>query len=174
MKWKTIFLAAFLMPISGLWASGEMRLAHVDSKIIFEKYKGTTEAQIEYDRKVAAWEQEANLLQKDVTLADEKLVKQSLILSVERRAELESELAQKKTSLKQFIDKIYGPEGELVKENEKISAPIIEKIKLAINEVALQEGYDMVLDRATGSVLFWKNEQDLTQAVLLELNKSNK
>jgi len=43
-------------------------------------------------------------------------------------------------------------------------------IHKAIQEVALQEGYDMVMDRATGSVLFWKKENDLTQKVLDYLN----
>jgi outer membrane protein len=50
------------------------------------------------------------------------------------------------------------------------SAPIIQLIRKAVNEIALQEGYDMVVDRATGAVLFWKNENDLTQKVLDYLN----
>jgi outer membrane protein len=171
-----VFWSLFLAIISfaSVWAGDEQRIAHVDSKIIFEKYKGTSDAQVEYDRKVAAWEQESNVLQKEVTAAEEKLTKQSLILSADRKVELEAEVAKRKTDLKNFIDRIYGPQGELVKENEKISAPIIEKIRLAINEVALQEGYDMVIDRASGALLFWKNEQDLTQAVLAELNKGIK
>jgi outer membrane protein len=68
------------------------------------------------------------------------------------------------------VERIYGREGELLKENEKVSAPIISLIKKAVNEIALSEGYDLVLDRATGAVLFWKNEQDLTQKVLDYLN----
>jgi outer membrane protein len=151
-------------------AADGMRVAHVDSKLIFEGYKGTRKAQEEYDRQVAKWEQQANLLQKELTLVKERLDKQSLMLSDEQRKELEAEYSRKETDLKNFVERIYGREGELLKENEKVSAPIISLIKKAVNEIALSEGYDLVLDRATGAVLFWKNEQDLTQKVLDYLN----
>lgn len=151
-------------------AADEVRIAHVDSKLVFEGYKGTRKAQEEYDRQVAKWEQQANLLQKELAAIKEKLEKQSLMLSEERRKEMEAEYARKDTELKEFINKIYGRTGQLLSENEKISSPIIQLIRKAIQEIALQEGYDMVLDRATGSVLFWKKENDLTQKVLDYLN----
>jgi outer membrane protein len=152
------------------YSADEVRIAHVDSKLIFEGYKGTRKAQEEYDRQVAKWEQQANLLQKELASIKEKLEKQSLMLSEERKKEMEAEYARKDTELKEFINKIYGRTGDLLTENEKISAPIIQLIRKAIQEIALQEGYDMVLDRATGAVLFWKKENDLTPKVLEYLN----
>ena len=164
-----ILLAALL--VSGT-ASAEdgLRVAHVDSKLSFEGYKGTKKAQEEYDRQVAKWEQQANLLQKELAAIKEKLDKQALMLSDEKRKELEADYAKKNTELKEFIDRVYGRSGELITENEKVSAPIISLIKKAVTEIALQEGYDMVVDRATGSVLFWKDENDLTKKVLDYLN----
>jgi len=119
---------------------------------------------------VAKWEQQANLLQKELGFVKERLEKQSLMISDEQKRELEAEYARKDSELKKFIEKIYGRNGELLTENEKVSAPIIALIKKAITEIALSEGYDYVLDRATGAVLFWKNENDLTQKVLEYLN----
>ena len=164
-----ILLAALL--VSGT-ASAEdgLRVAHVDSKLIFEGYKGTKKAQEEYDRQVAKWEQQANLLQKELAAIKEKLDKQALMLSDEKRKELEADYAKKNTELKEFIDRVYGRSGELITENEKVSAPIISLIKKAVTEIALQEGYDMVVDRATGAVVFWKDENDLTKKVLDYLN----
>ena len=160
-----------LLLFAGLtFASDDMRIAHVDSKLIFDGYKGTRKAQEEYDRQVAQWEQQANLLQKELAALKEKMDKESLMLSEERRKELEAQYNGKDTELKEFISKIYGRQGQLISENEKISGPIIQMIRKAIQEVALQEGYDMVLDRATGAVLFWKKENDLTQKVLDYLN----
>ena len=48
------------------------------------------------------------------------------------------------------------------------------KIKKTIQDVANQEGYDMVLDRAAGAVVFWKKENDLSQKVIDLLNKEAK
>ncbi len=164
-----ILLAAWFV-CGFAFAEDGLRIAHVDSKLIFEGYKGTKKAQEEYDRQVAKWEQQANLLQKELAAIKEKLDKQALMLSDEKRKELEADYAKKNTELKDFIDRVYGRSGELITENEKVSAPIISLIKKAVTEIALQEGYDMVVDRATGSVLFWKDENDLTKKVLDYLN----
>ena len=163
------FLAVLLFA-AGSASAADVRVAHVDSKIVFEKYRKTSEAQAEYDRKLALWEQEANVKQREVDHLRERIEQQSLMLSMEKRKELEAELELKETELREFVDRIYGENGELVKENAKISAPIIKEIRRAVNEVALQEGYDMVLDRSSGAVLFWKNENDLTDRVVEELN----
>ena len=166
---RLILLLVFALATAG-FADDGLRVAHVDSKIIFDGYKGTKKAQEEYDRQVAKWEQQANLLQKELAAIKEKIDKQLLMLSDEKRRELEADYKKKDTELKNFIDRVYGRNGELISENEKISGPIIQLIRKAVNEIALQEGYDMVVDRATGSVLFWKKENDLTQKVLDYLN----
>ncbi len=163
-------LAILLCSLALAFSADEIRIAHVDSKLIFEGYKGTRKAQEEYDRQVAKWEQQASLLQKEVSSIKERIDKQSLMLSEEKKRELEAEYARKETELKSFIERIYGREGELLGENEKVSKPIVQLIRKAVDEIALSEGYDMVLDRATGSVLFWKKEHDLTQKVIDYLN----
>ena len=166
---RLILLLVFAFATASMADDG-LRVAHVDSKLIFDGYKGTKKAQEEYDRQVAKWEQQANLLQKELAAIKEKIDKQLLMLSDEKRRELEADYKKKDTELKNFIDRVYGRNGELISENEKISGPIIQLIRKAVNEIALQEGYDMVVDRATGSVLFWKKENDLTQKVLDYLN----
>ena len=169
-KKSFVFVLFFLGLLSIAFAEDGLRVAHVDSKLIFEGYKGTKKAQEEYDRQVAKWEQQANLLQKELAAIKEKLDKQALMLSDEKRKELEADYAKKNTEIKEFIDRVYRRTGELITENEKVSAPIISLIKKAVTEIALQEGYDMVIDRATGAVLFWKDENDLTKKVLDYLN----
>lgn len=167
---KKLWLFFIVFFFAGAFAEDGLRIAHVDSKLIFEGYRGTKKAQEEFDRQVAKWEQQANLLQKELSAIKEKLDKQMLMLSDEKRRELEGDYAKKETELKEFISRVYGRSGELLSENEKVSAPIIQLIRKAVNEIALQEGYDMVIDRASGAVLFWKTENDLTQKVLDYLN----
>ncbi len=166
---RLVIVLAMLMACTAFAEDG-LRIAHVDSKLIFDGYKGTKKAQEEYDRQVAKWEQQGNLIQKELSAIKEKLDKQVLMLSDEKKRELEADYAKKETELKEFIDRVYGRNGELITENEKVSGPIIQLIRKAINEIALQEGYDMVVDRATGAVVFWKKENDLTQKVLDYLN----
>jgi len=156
--------------LAGFGFSADLKIAHVDSKIIFEGYKETKVAQKDYDAQVAKWEQQAATMQKDLTEMKDKLEKQALMLSAEKKKELESKMLQKQTEYQQFVQKIYGREGDIFKKNEEFSGPIIEKIKKTIQEVSAQEGYDMVFDRATGAVVFWKASNDLTNKVIEVLN----
>jgi outer membrane protein len=152
----------------------ELKIAHVDSKLIFEKYSDTKKAQKEYDAQVQKWEQEAANKQKALMEMKDKLDKQSLMLSEEKKKEMEAEFLKKKSEYEQFVQKVYGKEGELFSKNEEFSGPIITKIKKTIQDVANQEGYDMVLDRAAGAVVFWKKDNDLSQKVIDILNKEAK
>jgi outer membrane protein len=164
--WITL-LAASALAFGGT----DLKIAHVDSKMIFDKYSETTKAQKEYDKQVAKWEEDASSRQKELMDMKDKLDKQSLLLSDEKKKELEADFLQKQSEYEQFVQKIYGKDGELFQKNQEISDPIIQKIKKTIQDVANQEGYDMVLDRAGGAVVFWKKDNDLTQKVLDILNK---
>ena len=162
-----------LMAAAMVFAGADLKIAHVDSKMIFDKYSETTKAQKEYDKQVAKWEQDASAKQKELMDMKDKLEKQSLLLSDEKKKELEADFLKKKSEYEQFVQKIYGKEGELFHKNQEISDPIIQKIKKTIQDVANQEGYDMVFDRAAGAVVYWKKDNDLTQKVLDLLNKEN-
>ena len=170
MKTWILLLASAALCFGGV----DLKLAHVDSKLIFDKYSDTKKAQKEYDKQVAKWEQDAAAKQKDLLEMKEKLEKQSLMLSEEKKKEMEGQFLKKKSEYEQFVQKIYGKEGELFHKNQEISDPIIQKIKKTIQDVANQEGYDMVIDRAGGAVVYWKKENDLTQKVIDLLNKEGK
>ena len=78
---RLILLLVFAFATAG-FADDGLRVAHVDSKLIFDGYKGTKKAQEEYDRQVAKWEQQANLLQKELAAIKEKI--DSLSVTSER------------------------------------------------------------------------------------------
>src|SRR6185295_18650423 len=171
MKHATALLGLILA--AGVSAA-DLKIAHVDSKLIFEKYADTKKAQKEYDKQVQKWEQDAASKQKALMEMKERLDKQSLMLSEEKKKELEADFLKKKSEYEQFVQKVYGKDGELFAKNEEFSGPIITKIKKTIQDVANQEGYDLVLDRAAGAVVFWKKDNDLTQKVIDVLNKETK
>jgi len=171
MKTWILSLAGVLALATASFA--DLKIAHVDSKMLFEKYAETTKAQRDYDRQVQKWEQEAQSKQKELLEMKERLEKQSLMLSDEKKKELEAQFTKKKADYEQFVQQIYGKEGALYQKNQEITDPIIQKIKKTIQDVANQEGYDMVLDRAAGAVVFWKKDNDLTQRVLDILNKES-
>jgi outer membrane protein len=162
------------LALAGFAYPADLKIAHVDSKMVFDKYADTKKAQKEYDKQVQKWEQDAANKQKALMELKDKLEKQSLMLSEEKKKEMEADFLKKKSEYEQFVQQIYGKDGALFAKNEEFSGPIITKIKKTIQDVANQEGYDMVFDRAAGAVVFWKKDNDLTQKVVDVLNKEAK
>src|SRR5690606_10683781 len=115
---KKLILALGLL-FAGASQAADLKIAHVDSKMIFDKYADTKKAQKEYDKQVQEWEQEAATKQKTLMELKEKLEKQSLMLSEEKKKEMEADFLKKKSEYEQFVQQIYGKDGALFQKNEE-------------------------------------------------------
>jgi outer membrane protein len=169
MKIRTLVVLG--LAIVGSAMAQTPRIALVDSKALFDGFKGTKDAQVNYDKQVAKWEQEVADKQKELANMKEKFEKQSLMMSDEKKRDLSGQFQSKQADLQRLVQDLYGKDGRVLKENEKFTAPIVIKIKGVVQQVAKAEGYDLVLDRASGTVLFVaKEDMDITQKVLDRLN----
>jgi outer membrane protein len=153
------------------FASAEMKFGFINSEEIFRGYQGTKEAQEKFDKEVAKWEQEASTRQKEIKDIKDQLDKQSLLLSSERRAELEGKMKQKMTEYQDFLQTKFGQKGEALSKNEELTKPIVEKINKIIFKIAKDENYDFIFDARTGGIMFAKPAFDLTKRVIDILNK---
>lgn len=152
-------------------AETPLRIAVIDSKALFDGYKGTKEAQDKYDKQVAAWEQDVADRQKELATLKDKFEKQSLMLSDEKKKELQTQFMTKQADLQKLVQNLYGKDGRVVKKNEEFTGPIIQKIRVVAQQVSKAEGYDLVLDKASGAVFYASREDlDLTPKVLDRLN----
>ena len=167
-----LFAAAILGSVLAISAAETpLRIAVVDSKALFDGFKGTKEAQDKYDKQVASWEQEVADKQKELANLKEKFEKQSLMLSEEKKKDLQTQFMTKQADLQKLVQSLYGKDGRVIKKNEEFTGPIIQKIRGVAQQVAKAEGYDLVLDKSSGSVFYVSREDlDLTQKVLDRLN----
>lgn len=157
-------LAAVSLVAATAWA--ELKLGYIDSEQIFQQYEGTKEAQEKFNKEVARWEQSASEQQKAILELKEQLEKQSLLLSSERKKELETQLQEKMAAYQKFVQTKFGQEGEALKKNTELTKPIIEKINKIIDRIAKEEKYDFIFDARQGGIVFAKKGYDLTQRVL--------
>jgi outer membrane protein len=151
--------------------SAELKVGFINVEEIFKNYTGTKDAQVKFDKEVAKWEQDASDRQKEIKDIKDQLEKQSLLLSSERKAELEAKLKQKMVEYQDFLQTKFGQKGEVLSKNEELTKPIVEKINKIIDKIAKDEGYDFIFDARAGGVIFGKPAFDLTERVLNLLNK---
>ena len=152
-------------------AYAELKIGYINSEKIFAEYEGTKEAQDKFNKEVAKWEQEATERQKEMRELKDQLEKQSLLLSSERKKEIEDKLQAKMVEYQKFLQEKFGQEGEALQKNETLTKPIVEKINKILEQIAKTENYDFIFDARVGGLVFAKPGYDLTERVLAALNK---
>ena len=94
---------------------------------------------------------------------------QRLMSSPDRRREKENEILLLEQQVKDFQTQKVGPEGELYRRQLQLETEIIQKVQRAVNKVAIDKGFDYILDSV--SLLYGKPTHNLTDDVLYELRK---
>jgi outer membrane protein len=149
----------------------ELKIGYIDSKAILAKYQGLTDAQAKLDKEVAKWDQALSKRYKDIKDLKDLIEKQSLIMSDERRKTLQDSLDQMVTQARLEERKIYGPKGDVDTKNEELSKPVVEKINQILTRIAKEENFDFILDARAGGVVYALPKYDLSDKVLMLLNK---
>jgi outer membrane protein len=123
-----------------------------------------------FNRDVESWQ--AQLQQKRDELDDlqEELEHQSLMLSDERRQEKEMEYQRQLNEFEQLKESIWATDGLIEQRNEELLRPIISRIQTVLEQVATEDGYDLILDAADSNILYGDPDFDLTTRVLEILN----
>jgi outer membrane protein len=156
-------------------ALAELKLGYIDSEILKERLPEFKEAQRKLDQLRQDFEREAQDREAKLLKLQEDFRKQELLMSEARKVEMQADFEEKVRLLQEFTQSKFGPEGELMKKNVELSSPIFEKINLALQEMAKQDGYDFIFDAAapgTGLV-FAQEEFDLTEKLMEMLKEKS-
>ena len=85
----------------------------------------------------------------------------------------EDAIVAKEKEAAELRKKYFGPEGEIMKKREELIGPIQDAVYDAVKTVAVQNGYDVIFDRASAqSMIFASPRIDVSDVVLQVLNKS--
>ena len=162
-------VAVLILPAA--LAAEDLKIGYIDSARIFAEYKGTEDAQRDFDQEVAGWEEKARGMKAELDSLTEVYQSQSLMLSEAKKAERQQEIAAKQAEYESYVQSVFGPEGRVAEKNSELVRPIVDKINLVLQEIGDEEGYTMVFDASIGGIVYAAEGIDLTDRVLEELNK---
>jgi len=87
-----------------------------------------------------------------------------------KRLKRENEIVAKENAIQELRNQYFGPEGELFKKQEELIKPIHDNIYETVKEIAAEEGYTMVVDRAAAtSIIFASPSIDISDQILSRL-----
>ncbi|MBN2018523.1 MAG: OmpH family outer membrane protein [Candidatus Cloacimonetes bacterium] len=168
MKFKVIIIAMFviLMPVL---ASAAQKIGVIDVDKVYNDFEEKNVAEQQFYQESDQWEKDLDEKEAEITRLKNEYENLPPIVSKERRDQKLKEIDQKETD---FYNLANEYRNKAIERQMELLAPISEKIVTAINEVAEENGLDIVLNTMQGEVvLYIKNEDiDITAAVIEKLN----
>lgn len=148
----------------------QLQVGYVDSDTIMKELPDAQDAQKRLDALIQEWQEELSKKEKDWKAQFDDYEKRKLIMSNQKRAEIEKELVTLENEISDYRQAKFGVNGELFKNQEEIMKPIENKVFNAIKDVAEENDLDFVFDRS-GDIIFLyaKEEYDITNQVLEKL-----
>ncbi len=146
------------------------KYAIIDTKYILDKIPDYKTAQKQLDDVAAGWQKEIDDMQVDLDKMYKDYDAEQVMLSEELRKKREDQLFQKEKALRDQQRKRFGFEGDLFKKRQELIKPIQDKVYNAVQKLAVQRGYDFILDKSEGiTVIFADPKLEKSEDVLKEL-----
>lgn len=172
---RKVILSALVVLFAGFTAMAQQaRYCIIDSRYILEKIDDYKEAQAKLDNISKTWQEEIDAKMADVDKLYKSYQAERPMLSDEMRKRREDEIVAKEKTAKDMQKQRFGYEGDLFKKRQEYVKPIQDRVFNAVQKMASQKAYDMVLDKAGGVTLFYADPKlDRSDDVLkiLGINK---
>jgi outer membrane protein len=157
----SLFLAAF---------SHAQKYAIIDTKYILDKMPEYKTAQTQLDNIAKNWQKEIDDMQQDLDKMYKNYDAEQVMLSDDLKKKREDQLFVKEKAVRDLQRQRFGFEGDLFKKRQELIQPIQNKVYNAVQKLAVQRGYDFILDKSEGiTVIFADPKLEKSDDVLREL-----
>jgi outer membrane protein len=151
---KILFIIALMSSV----VANAQRFAYVDSDYILERVPEYQSAQEQLDQLSLSWQEEIEQLYSEIDQLYKKYQADQILLTQDMKMNRENEIINKEKEAKELQRKRFGPEGDLYTKREELVKPVQDKIYNAIQDLALEKRYDVILDKSSELIMLYANE----------------
>ena len=159
----------FLVFLSFLFC--EIKIGYLNADKILNELDEVRQVYIELEKEQRKIESDYQDLEFELDSLLRNYEQQKMLMSEERRAKYENIITSKQAQLQQFQMEKVGPQGEIYKIQDRLMAPIYQKIDDAIQKVGKREGYDYIFNVVSGPIVYALPQYEVTDQVVEELQK---
>lgn len=161
-------ITIMMMLATSLFAVAQ-KYALVDMEYILKNIPDYEMMNEQLDAVSKKWGEEVKKLQFDAETMYKKYQSDLVYLSAAQKKEREDAIVKKEQEATELQTKYFGPEGELYKKRNELMKPIQDEIWNAIKEIAKNNNFYLVLDRATSGIIYANPGIDISDSVLKKL-----
>lgn len=168
MKKKLLTILFFVTFTIG--SSYAQKYALIDMEYILDNIPSYESGNRQLESLSAQWQSEVDEEVETVNAMYKKYQADLVFLAGEEKTKRENEIVAKENAIEELRNQYFGPQGELFKQQEQLIKPIQDSIYEAVKMISSEEGYGMVIDRATStSIIFASPAIDISDQVLARL-----
>ncbi len=162
---STLFILIFIGLTSVM--SAQLKIGYILSERIRTEYEEFKEAesQLQLEYRKVQFEFDQMVVKMDSLKQDYEIKR---LMALDKGESIRQELEQMERSIQNYQAEKIGPQGELMKKQAQMEYEILGKVKKAVDKVAIDGGYDYIIDASVG-LLYFKSKYDMTDDVLHEL-----
>ncbi len=166
---KKLLLSAIIVMLTSATVFAQ-RYAIIDTKYILDKMPEYKDADKRLSTVSEQWQKEIDDKQGQLNQMYRNFDAEQYMLSDDLKKKREDQLFNMEKEIRDLQKKRFGFEGDLFKERQKLVKPVQDKVYNAIQKMAVNRGYDFVLDKSEGiTVIFADPKLDKSEEVLREL-----
>jgi outer membrane protein len=166
---KKVFLLALCCAFLSSFSYAQ-RYAVIDTKYILEKMPDYKNAQKTLDDIASGWTKEIGQMEGELNKMFRDFEAEQVMLSDDLKKKREDQLYTKEKALRDLQRQRFGFEGDLFKKRQELIKPVQDKVYNAVQKLAVQRGYDFILDKSEGiTVIFADPKLEKSDDVLREL-----
>ena len=164
------FLLIVVTVLAFATISNAQRYAVIDTKYILDKIPEYKTADQKLQAIAEQWQKEIDNKQAALDKMYKDYEAEQFMLSDELKKKREDEIYNKEKEVRELQKKRFGYEGDLFKERQKLVKPIQDRVYTAVQKIAVNRGYDFILDKSEGiTVIFADPKIDKSDDILRDL-----
>lgn len=157
-------LVAMVLSVAAVSAQNYMV---VDSEKVFKSLSAYNNALTQIENLSEQYQAKVDAQYQEVERLYNNYIQQRASLSEATRQQREQMILQKEQEAAEYQESLFGTEGELMKKRMELIQPIQQRVFDAIERIATQYGYDLVIDiSANPTILYYSSKVDFTQKII--------
>ena len=166
--WSAVALILMLLgPVS----AQEIKIGYVDLQRALNECDAGKRAKEEFKRQVDRLQVSLEKQKGDIEKLKDQLEKKASVMKEDERRNLELDYRRR---LRDFERSYKDSQGELQLKDNELTSDILKELQVVIQAYGQREGYTLILENSSSTVLFSSQNADLTDRVIDEFNRQSK
>jgi outer membrane protein len=158
---KLIILYLSIFVTSQIFAN--VKIGYVDMQQAIQSTTTGKKAKKDLEKAFEKKKKELKKKEEDLVKMREDFEKKSLVLADDVRMKKAKTLQEEMLKYRELVGK---SQMDIQKRERELTLPILEKLRSIISEVAKADGYSMILEKSEQSVLWAKEDMNLTDKIV--------